>query len=376
MMNSPNLLAVMVLCFVSQTLQAADPLVFVSSFASGEKGAIHALRLSLATGQLTPVTKTGQVENPFFIAISPNQEYLYSIHATQFGSQAEEQVAAYVIDPKSGRLTFLNRQSTRGSASCFLEVDATGKTVLVANYTTGNVLSLPVKGDGSLGEAVSVYQHAGTSVDPQRQTGPHAHSFIVSPNNQYAYAADLGLDQILGYGLDANTARLTPLNPPSVKTPAGAGPRHLCFHPNGKWLYAINELANSVTRFDFDASSGTLSPGATSSTLPSNFDGKSYTADVKITPNGKFLYGTNRGHDSIAIFQIAADGALTRVAIEPSLGKGPQNLAITPDGRWLLCANMPGNNVAVFSIDDASGKLISVGTPIEISSPACIRLIP
>ncbi|MCB1078657.1 MAG: lactonase family protein [Verrucomicrobiae bacterium] len=356
---------------------ADDPVVFVSSFASGEKGgAIHALRLSLSEGRLTSLGKTTDVENPFFIAVSPDQKFLYAIHAIAFGGKEDEEVAAYAVDKSTGQLSLLNRVSSRGSASCFLEVDATGRTVLVANYSTGSVAALPVKADGSLGEAASFVQHVGGSgVDPKRQDGPYAHSFVVSPNNRFAYAADLGLDQIRCYGLDAETAKLTVLDPPSAAAPAGAGPRHQAFHPNGKWLYAINELANSVTRYGYDAAAGRLTPGATVSTLPQGFDGKSYCADLKITPDGKFLYGTNRGHDSIACYRIGEDGGLTRLAIVPSLGKGPQNLAITADGRWLLCANMPGNNLAVFRIDAGSGALEAVGEPIDIVSPSCIRIL-
>lgn len=369
------LLAFATLMSISPTVQAADPLVFVASFVGGGKGAIHAWRFSLAEGRFTPVTRNDGVDNPFFIAISPDQRFLYSIHAKNFGSPEEEQVAAYALDKPTGSLRLLNRQSSRGSASCFLEVDATGKTVLVANYTTGNVAALPVQEDGSLGPAASFFQHAGSGPNPSRQKGPYAHSFIVSPDNRYAFAADLGIDQVLGYRLQASTAKLERLDPPSSSTPPGSGPRHLAFHPNGRWLYAINELANTVTRFDYAAATGNLTPQATVSTLPEGYSGTTHTADVKITPDGRFLYGTNRGHDSVAIFAIGADGGLTRVGIEPSLGKGPQNLAITADGRWLLCANMPGNNVVVFQIDATTGKLAPHGQPIEIASPSCIRLV-
>lgn len=361
----------------SQTMNAEDPLVFVSSFAGGDKGAVNAYRLSLADGRLAPLARTGGVENPFFLAVSPDQRYLYAIHAKAFGGDENEEVAAYTIDRATGNLTLLNRQSAKGSASCYLEVDATGKTVLVANYSSGSVAALPVKADGSLGEAASFIQHQGASkVDPKRQDGPYAHSIIVSPNNHHAYAADLGLDQILGYGLDAAKATLTPLATPFVAATPGAGPRHLTFHPDGRHLYAIDELSNSVTRYAYAADSGALTRLDVVSTLPEGFDGKSYCADLKITPNGKFLYGTNRGHDSIAIYRIGGDGALTRTGIEPSLGKGPQNLLITPDGKWLLCANMPGNNLAVFAIDAETGALKAVGDPIEVVSPSCIRLLP
>jgi 6-phosphogluconolactonase len=355
---------------------AAEPLVFISAFKPGEEGAIHAFRLELKSGQLTPVQRTTGVASPFFLAVSPDRKFLYSIHAHKFGGKEDEQVAAYALAGRSGQLKLLNRQSALGSAACYLDVDATGKTVLVANYATGSVASLPVQADGALGPASSFFQHAGSSVDPKRQEGPHAHCIVVSPDNRFAYAADLGLDQVRGYRLDAAAAKLSPTRPPFVKTPRGAGPRHLTFHPNGKWVYVINELSNSVTRFDYDAGSGALRERQTIATLPKEFAGQSYCADLKITPDGRFLYGTNRGHDSLAAYRIGDDGRLTLIGIQPSLGQGPQNLAIAPDGALLLCANMPGNNVAVFRIDPATGRLTSVGAPVAMPSPSCIRLLP
>ncbi len=355
---------------------ARGPLVFVSAFAAGEKGGIHAYQLDLKTAALKEAHRTAGVENPFFLALSPDGKYLYSIHGKTFGGKEHEQVAAYELAGRTGKMKLLNRQSARGSAACYLDVDKTGRTVLVANYSTGSVAALPVQKDGSLGKASSFIQHAGSSVDPARQKGPHAHCIVVSPDNRFAYAADLGLDQVLCYHLDAEKAKLTPARPPFARSPAGAGPRHLTFHPNGKYVYVINELSNSVTLFDHEGKSGGLTPKQTISTLPKDFTGKSYCADLKITPNGRFLYGTNRGHDSIAAYRLGADGRLALIAIVPSLGKGPQNLAITPDGKLLLCANMPGNNVAVFRIDAKSGRLKSAGKPVSITSPSCIRLLP
>jgi 6-phosphogluconolactonase len=307
--------------------------------------------------------------------VSPDQKFLYSTHARKFGAKEHEQVAAYAIAGRTGQLKLLNRQSARGSGACYLDVDRTGKTVLVANYFTGSVASLPVREDGSLGEAVSLVQHVGSSVDPARQEGPHAHCFVVSPENRFAYAADLGIDQVLIYRLDPTQAKLSPNRPPMAQTPRGAGPRHLTFHPNGKYVYVINELANSVTLFDYDPQSGSLLQRQTISTLPKEFHAKSYCADVKITPSGRFLYGTNRGHDSIAAYRIGEDGRLTLIGIQPSRGQGPQNLAITPDGRLLLCAHMPGNNVAVFRIDVYTGGLTSLGPPVSMPSPSCIRVL-
>ena len=365
----------MVSSAMAQGTDADELIVFISAFAPGDGGAIHAYRLDPDVGQLKPVHRTADIEHPFFMAVSPDGRFLYAIHAPgKFGGESHEQVGAYQIVGRSGRLKLLNRQSALGSAACYLDVDAGGKTVVVANYSTGSVAALPVHEDGSLDQASSFIQHEGSSVDPARQQGPHAHCIVVSPDNRFVYSADLGLDQVLGYRLDATTAKLSPNQPPFIKTSPGAGPRHLTFHPNGQWVYVINELHNSVTMFDYDSGPGTLTEQQTISTLPEGFDGKSHCADLKITPNGRFLYGTNRGHDSIAAYRIGDGGRLTLLKIEPSLGKGPQNLAVTPGGELLLSANMPGKNVVVFRIDPQTGDLTAVGEPVSMPGPSCIMI--
>jgi 6-phosphogluconolactonase len=360
----------------TRTADAQQPLVFISAFAPGDDGAIQAFHLDLGRGHLEPAARTPGVEHPFFLALSPDHRFLYSIHARQFGSTEHEYVAAYEILDRGGRLKLLNRQSALGSAACYLAVDATGRTVLVANYSTGSVAALPIREDGSLGEATSFFQHTGSSIDPNRQKGPHAHCFVISPDNRFALAADLGIDQVLGYRLDASTATLVPGRQAFTRTPPGAGPRHLTFAPNGKQVYVINELSNSITVFDYDAQTGILIERQTVPTLPPDSDAKSTCADVKITPDGRFLYGTNRGHDSIVAYRIGEDGHLTLIAIEASLGEGPQNLAITPDGQLMLCANMPGNNVVIFRIDAETGRLTAAGPPVPMARPACIQLLP
>ena len=348
------------------------PLVFITSFAPGEAGAIHAMRLDAEQGILTEVNTTTDVENPFFIALSPNRKYLYSIHASQFGGPKHSQVAAYAIEDNAGKLRLLNRQTTLGTTACYIDVAAEGRSVVVANYSSGSVVSYPVQSDGSLREAATFVQHEGMSVNATRQQEPHAHCFVISPDNRYVFSADLGIDEIIGYKLKSRTSELR-LNG-AAETAPGAGPRHLIFHPNGKYMYVINELLNTVSLFDYDAETGKLSKRQTIATLPSDFEGVSHTADLKITPDGKYLYGTNRGHDSIACYRLSADGSLALLEIVPSLGKGPQNLAIAGGGKLLICANMPGNNVAVFRIDAASGKITSVGAPLEVTSPSCIMI--
>jgi 6-phosphogluconolactonase len=354
----------------------ANPIVFISAFAAGEKAGIHAFEWASEKGELRPLTRTTGIQHPFFLALSPNRKFLYSIDAEKFGSKNQEHVAAFAVEGRTGNLRLLNRQSSHGSASCYVDVDPANKTVLVANYTTGNVASYPINADGSLNPAVTTVQHEGKGADPARQKGPNAHCFVTSPNGRFALAADLGIDKVLIYTLDSASGKIAP-NPtqPHVELPPASGPRHLTFHPNGKTVYVINELANTVALFDWNAQAGSLKLRQTISTLPTDFSGKSYTADLKITPDGRFLYGTNRGHDSIASFRIAEDGTLTLIAITPSGGKGPQNLLITPDGRWLMCANMPGNNVIILAINPADGTLTPHGAPTEIPMPACIRLM-
>jgi 6-phosphogluconolactonase len=356
---------------------AEQPIVFVSSFAPSDEGAINAFRFDAESGALKLLHRTGGIANPFFLAISDDNRFLYAVDAENFGDKENDLTAAYAIEGNTGRLKRLNQKTNRGTASCYLDVDPTGKTVVVANYSSGSVAALSINDDGSFGDANSFVQHTGSSLNPKRQQEPHAHSIEISPDGRFALAADLGVDRVFIYRLDATTAKLTSNDSqPFAKLPPGSGPRHLTFHPNGKRVYVINELTNTVTFFEYTADSGKLAERQTISTLPVDFAGTSHCADLKITPDGRFLYGTNRGHDSIAIYRIGGDGRLSLVAIEPSLGKGPQNLLITPDGQWLLCANMPGNNLATFRINSETGALIATGDPIELRSPSCIRWLP
>jgi len=374
-------LALMVLVgtMLSRDALAADPanrlLVFISSFATGDDAGIHACSLDLSTGKLEPIRRSTDVQQTFFMALSPDRRHLFATHApNSFGGPDNEEVSALEVVDEDGQLKLLNRQSSLGTATCYLHVDATGKSLLVANYSSGSVAVLPIRADGTLGEAASFVKHEGSSVNPERQGEPHAHAIIPNPSNRFAYAADLGTDKIMAYRLDADTGRIAAAFQPFARTPAGSGPRHLTFHPRSRRLYAINELLNTVTLFDHDADSGFLIERQTISTLPDGYQGTSYTADLKITPDGRFLYGTNRGHHSVAAYRIADEGTLELVEIEPSGGAGPQNLAITPDGQYLLVANMPGNNVAVFRIDAKTGALERVGEPVAIPMPSCILI--
>ncbi len=361
---------------------AGDALLFVSAFAPGEKSAIHALSFDTDKGTLKELQRNADAKNPFFLAVHPGKKHLFASYSLNFGGKEDEQVAAYAIEGRTGRLKLLNQASARGRATCYVEADSTGSTVFAANYTSGTVVSLPFSKDGVLGEAASFFQHPSETpptdggAAPAKKIDPKAHSIVPSPDNRFVLVADLGINKVLVYKTEAGS-RLVP-NPKqaSIDLPKGAGPRHLIFAPSGERVYVINETGNSISYLPFNKEDGSLSLRQTLSTLPEDFSGKSYCADLKLSPDGRHLYGTNRGHDSIAVFRVAADGTLERTAVLPSGGKGPQNLLISPDGKWLLCANMPSDNIAVFKLDSASGLPSQHGEVFPLPRPSCIRLLP
>jgi 6-phosphogluconolactonase len=258
-----------------------------------------------------------------------------------------------------------------------MSVDATGRFVLVANYGSGSVCVLPIGRDGGLGDAADVVQHQGSSVNPRRQQGPHAHSITLDAANRYAFAADLGIDKVMVYRLDTASGKLIPNDPPWAQVKPGAGPRHFDFHPSGKYAYLINELDSTITAFAYDASRGIIREIQTVPTLPADFRGASTCADVHVSPSGKFLYGSNRGHDSIVIFRIdEATGRLSYVGHELTQGKTPRNFAIDPTGTFLLAANQNSDTIVTFRIDQQTGKLTPTGHVAEAPMPVCLKLMP
>jgi 6-phosphogluconolactonase len=354
--------------------------VLVAVFAPHPDGGIRAFHLDPVAGTLQATAATGDCANAFFLALAPDRRTVYSLTAGKFGAADTEEVIAWRLVDRTGRLETLGRRPTRGAATCFAATDPAGRTLLLAHYGGETIATLPLAADGSLAGDPQVLRHRGRGADASRQDVPHPHAIIPAPSvangPQFVYAADLGADAIFAYRLDPGTGGLVAAVPPLVRTRPGAGPRHLAFHPDGRRLYAINELDNTVAAYDFDAATGGLAERQVVSTLPPDFTGTNSTADVKIRPDGRFLYGTNRGHDSIAVFRIGADGRLGLVEIVPSRGAGPQNLAITPDGTMLLCANMPGDTLAAFHIDGDTGRLVGVGEPVGVRKPSCIALVP
>lgn len=342
---------------------------------SGSKG-IYTARLDLATGQIKDVEVAAELVNPSFLAIHPAQKFLYSVNeADAIDGKQGGAVTAFAIDP-AGKLKRLNQQSSAGAGPCHLVVDGTGKCVLVANYGGGSIAALPIKADGSLGEASSRIQHTGSSVNKQRQESPHAHSINIDKGNRFAFAADLGLDKVLIYKLDAAQGKLTPNDPPSAAVKPGAGPRHFAFHPNGKFAYVINEIDMTVTAFSYAADRGALEPIQTVPTIHDPYEPRFSTAEVRVHPSGKFLYGSNRGHDTIVAFKIdQATGKLTHVENESTQGKTPRNFEIDPTGAFLLAENQDSGTIVVLKIDPATGELSPTGHSATVARPVCIRFL-
>ena len=356
--------------------------VYVGTYTSG-KGAnrsegIYLLELDVRSGTLGAPRLVATAPDPSFLAIHPSRKFLYAVNELgEFRGRRGGGVSAFALDPARGTLTPLNQQSSVGSEPCHLVVDRAGKNVLVANYGSGSVACLPIEADGTLRPASSSIQHRGHGTDPDRQAGPHAHSINLDAENHFAVAADLGLDKVLVYAFDASSGKLTPNEPAFAPVAPSSGPRHFAFHPSGQFGYVINEMANTVTAFAYNPAKGTLTEIQTIATLPENFKGTSHTAEVQVHPSGKFLYGSNRGHDSIAIFTIdPSTGKLSTVGIEPTQGKNPRNFALDPTGTYLLAENMDGDTIVVFRIDGQTGALRPTGQTVAVSKPVCIKMIP
>ena len=353
-------------------------LVFVGTYTRRGSEGIYVYRMDGSSGALEFASKATGIVDPSFLAIDPRQRNLYAVNEIdEFGGKASGAVTAYSIDQRTGDLTMLNQQPTLGTGPCNLVVDATGKFVIVANYQGGSVCVLPIQDDGSLGEATDFVQHEGSSIDPNRQQEPHAHSVTLDPANRYLIVADLGIDKLMVYRLDLDQGKLLPNDPPSTSVEPGAGPRHFEFHPNGRIAYLINEIGNTVTSYNYDAQRGALTEIATVPTLPADYSETSHTADIHVSPSGEFVYGSNRGHDSIAIFRTDGDtGKLAFVGHQSTQGEVPRNFAIDPTGTFLLAANQNTDTIVTFRIDGRTGELSPTGEVTQVPAPVCIKMIP
>ena len=350
-------------------------LVYVGTYTSGKSEGIYLYSLSLGSGELKHIATTRGVKDPSFLTLASSERFLYAVNEVEeFAGKKSGAVSAFAVEQRTGELRLLNQQPSLGGAPCYLVVDRTGKFVLVANYAGGNVAVLPVRRDGSLGEATDVKQDTGSSINTERQEGPHAHCIVLDPANRFAYACDLGTDKIMMFHFDSKRGKLIPNTVPSVKLKPGAGPRHLTFHPGGKDAYVINELHATITAFAHDQITGNLKETQTLPTLPSDFTGENTSADIHVSPDGRFLYCSNRGHDSIAAFRIApGSGKLTFIAHESTGGKTPRNFAIDPTGAFLLVANQGSDNIVAFLRDKKTGRLSATGHVAEVPSPVCLK---
>ncbi len=358
-----------------QPAGAKDQFVYFGTYTKGKSKGIYRARLDAATGKLSPAELAAECKDPSFLAVHPNGRFLYAIDEGSDPAKTPGRgVAAYAIDAKSGALTLLNEQSGGAPGPCHLMVDTIGKCVLVANYSGGSVAVLPLAADGTFSGPATVTRHSGSSVHPTRQKQSHAHAINVSPDNRFALSPDLGIDKVMVYRLDAAKAALAPHTPASIALPPGSGPRHLAFHPTGKFVYVINELLCTMAVFSYDAQRGELKETQTISTLPPGEAMKpAYsTAELMVHPSGKFLYGSNRGHDSIVVFAVdGATGKLTRVENQPTQGKTPRHFALDPSGTWLLAENQGSDSVVVFRIDAKSGRLTPTGQSLDVPAPVC-----
>jgi 6-phosphogluconolactonase len=356
-------------------LPPRELLLYVGTYTSGKSEGIYVYKFDLSSGELKHLATAKGVVNPSFLAVDPQRQHLYAVNEIEeVGGKPGGALSAFSIDNGTGNLQFLNQQPSLGSDPCHLIVDKSGRFILVANYGGGNAAVLPLQ-NGNLGPPVDMVQHGGSSVNPERQKGPHAHNVVLDRANRHAFVVDLGLDKIMIYRFDSRSGKLTPNSAPWVKLKPGAGPRHFTFHPNDRFAYVINELDSTLTAFNYDSGSGSLKELQTVSTLPMGFSGENTSADVHVSPSGKFLYGSNRGHDSIVVFSIDQNtGRLTFVEHVSTEGKTPRNFTIDPTGAFLLAANQKSDNVVTFKIDATSGRLRRTGHVAEIPTPVCLVL--
>ena len=350
--------------------------VYVGTYTGPASKGIYAFRFDQTTGATAPLGLAIETANPSFLVADANGKHLYAVNElSDFQGQKSGAVSAFAIDHATGKLTLLNQVSSHGAGPCYITLDKTGKFVLVANYDSGTVATFPVLPDGKLGEAASVIQHAGHGSDPERQEGPHAHEIELSPDNRFAVAADLGLDKLLVYKFDATTGKLQANDPAFAELDAGSGPRHFAFTPNGKFAHVLAEMKSTVTAFSYDAQAGAFHKSQTVSSLPPDFKGQNDAAELVESPSGKFVYASNRGSDTIAVFSIDRAGKLVPVEYAPTGGKTPRGFRLDPSGSYLLAANEKSNNLVVFRVDAKSGKLKATGQVLDAPSPVDVKFV-
>ncbi|SRR5579883_891177 len=352
-------------------------LMYVGTYTGGDTKGIYAYRFDSRTGKLAPLGLMAETPNPTFLALSPSGKYLYAVNeVNDYGGKSAGSLSAYSVDRSTGKLTFLNQVSTGGPGPCAVTVDKTGKVVFVANYNGGSFASYPIGSDGKVGAIASFIQDKGTGPDKSRQEGPHAHSVVVSPDNKFLLGADLGLDHVNVFRIDTSTGKIAPNDPPFATVKAGSGPRHLVFAPDGKHVYVVSEMGEIVTTFAWDAGRGSLTKIDEVSALPADFHGQSTSAEIQIDAHGRHVYSSNRGHDSISVFNVDPKTAkLTLVQTESTQGKTPRFFCLDLSGRYLLAGNQDTNTIVTFHVDPRSGKLTPTGDKYDLGKPVCFVFV-
>jgi 6-phosphogluconolactonase len=351
-------------------------LLYVGTGTTGDSKGIYVFSYDAKSCDLKSLGLAAEASNPTFLAVDQSGRILYSVNeVSEYKGGATGAITAFAINRATGRLSVINQITSRGADPCYLSLDQTGKYALVANYSGGSVAVFPLLREGGFVEATAFIQHAGIGKDLERQEGAHPHWIETTPDNRFALVADLGLDKIFVYRFDASRGILAPDKTPFVELEAGAGPRHITLHPNGKFLYVINELASAVTVVSFDSSSGSLLTLQTMSSLPKGFAGTNDAAEIHLHPNGKFLFSSNRGHDSIAVFSVVPTGHLSLIGHVPTQGRTPRNFELDPTGSRLLVANQNSNNIVVFEIDVETGGLTATGQQLSVPCPVSLRFV-
>lgn len=352
--------------------QSGKEIMYVGTYSTRGSEGIYVFEFDRKTASMKPVQAVSNAKSPSFLAIHPSGKHLYSVNE---GAEKLGGVSSYAIDKPTGKLTFINGQSSLGAGPCHISVDQTGKTAFVSNYGGGSLAVLPINADGSLAAPSDSVQDVGTGPNAQRQDKSHVHSATLAPDNRFVYVANLTTDKVNIFAIDTKTSTVKPAETPYASVKPGSGPRHFTFHPNGKYAYLVEELTSTVAVFSRNAKTGalTLIEGNVK-TLPDGFAGQNTSADIHIDPSGKFLYQSNRGANTLAIFAISNDGRLTKVGDQPTEGKTPRNFLIDPKGDFVFVANQDTDSITIFRRDQKTGKLTYTGQSVKVPAPVCILM--